>query len=220
MKHFFFFNDFFINNNYLDISNGEKFEKCNIIPFEGHFDKKNYMKILTLCNSKDKKDKLIVKNVNIFHFGIDYNYIYKNKSNILFGFTKIDYFINEYNNYIFNTIQYEFKQKKDALKKKFEEKIRDKLCKKNISKYIKRIQEYTFGNWYEEDDNENGGSIHVFNSSIDLYNTIIKDYIKGKMIIKTQKNELNVFQVEEVNNDAKNTINKNNKEIKKDCEIF
>ena len=217
---FLFFNDFFINNNYLDISNGEKFEKCNIIPFEGHFDKKNYMKILTLCNSKDKKDKLIVKDVNIFHFGIDYNYIYKNKSNILFGFTKIDYFINEYNNYIFNTIQYEFKQKKDALKKKFEEKIRDKLCKKNISKYIKRIQEYTFGNWYEEDDNENGGSIHVFNSSIDLYNTIIKDYIKGKMIIKTQKNELNIFQVEEVNNDAKNTINKNNKETKKDCEIF
>ena len=180
------------------------------------------MKILSLFNSKDKdnNDKLIVKNLNIFNFGIDFNYIYKNKLNILFGFSKIDYFINEYNNYIFNTIQYEFKQKKDALKKKFEEKIKDKNNKKNINKYIKKIKEYTFGNIDEINNNENWGNVFVFNSPINLYNSIIKDYIKEKMIIKTQKNELNVFQVEEVNTEIKNQKDKIHKENKKDCEIF
>ena len=219
---FLFFNDFFIKNNYLKISNGEKFDKCNLLPIEGHFDYKNYMKILSLFNSKDKdnNDKLIVKNLNIFNFGIDFNYIYKNKLNILFGFSKIDYFINEYNNYIFNTIQYEFKQKKDALKKKFEEKIKDKNNKKNINKYIKKIKEYTFGNIDEINNNENWGNVFVFNSPINLYNNIIKDYIKEKMIIKTQKNELNVFQVEEVNTEIKNQKDKIHKENKKDCEIF
>ena len=219
---FLFFNDFFIKNNYLKISNGEKFDKCNLLPIEGHFDYKNYMKILSLFNSKDKdnNDKLIVKNLNIFNFGIDFNYIYKNKLNILFGFSKIDYFIHEYNNYIFNTIQYEFKQKKDALKKKFEEKIKDKNNKKNINKYIKKIKEYTFGNIDEINNNENWGNVFVFNSPINLYNSIIKDYIKEKMIIKTQKNELNVFQVEEVNTEIKNQKDKIHKENKKDCEIF
>ena len=40
------------------------------------------------------------------------------------------------------------------------------------------------------------------------------------MIIKTQKNELNVFQVEEVNTEIKNQKDKIHKENKKDCEIF
>ena len=59
----------------------------------------------------------------------------------------------------------------------------------------------------------------VFNSHIDLYNLIIKDYIKEKMIIRTQKNELNVFQIEESNQDNKNE-KKENKINKKDCIIF
>ena len=218
---FLFFNDFFISNDYLNISNGEKFEKCNIIPFEGHFDKKNYMEILSLFNSekKNKNKKLIVKNLNIFNFGIDYNYIYKNKEKVLFGFSKIDYFINEYNNYIFNNIQYEFKQKKDALKKKFEEKMPNKNYKKNINKNIRKIQEFTFGNLGNEiNNNENECSILVFNSPIELYNLIVKDYIKEKMIIKTQKNELNVFQIEETNMENKKPVNTT--ENKRDCLIF
>ena len=103
---FLLFNDFFINNDYLTITNGEKFEKCIIIPTEGYFNKTNYNKIISLFNSKDNNKKLIVNNVNIFNFGIDYNYIYKNKQNLLFGFSKLYYFISEYNNYIFNNIKY------------------------------------------------------------------------------------------------------------------
>ena len=201
---FLFFNDFFIRNDYLTITNGEKFEKCIIIPSEGYFNKTNYNKILSLFNSKDNNKTLIVKNLNIFNFGIDYNYIFKNKSNILFGFSKLYYFISEYNNYIFNNIQYEFKQKKDALKKKFEEKIKNINSRKNINKYINKIQQLTFGNLGSEiNSNENEGTILTFNSPIELYNLIVNDYIKEKMIIRTQKNELNVFQAEDRNQENK-----------------
>ena len=217
---FLMFNDFFINNDYLKITNGEKFKKCHIIPIEGHFNYKNYMKIVSLFNSKEKNQKLIVKDLNIYNFGIDYNYIYKNKNNILFGFSKIDYFINQYNNYIFNNIQYELKKKKEALKKKFEEKEQNKN-KKNINKYINLIQEFTFGNLGEENEKENEGNILIFNSPIELYNLIIKDYTREKMIIRTQKNELNVFQMEEANIENKIIKNKkNDNDKKKDCSIF
>lgn len=220
---FLFFNDFFINNNYLDISNGEKFEKCIIIPIEGYFNFKEYLRIISLFNSSEQNKNLIVKDVNIFNFCIDSNYLFKNKSNILFGFSKVDYFIKEYNNHIFNNILTEFKQKKDYLKRKFEEKIAKKQNKKNINKFVKIIQEFTFGNYDNEingEDNGDKGKILVFNSPVDLYNVIIKDYIKEKMLIKTQKNELNVFQVEE----SRNTETKSNNNViinnKKDCVIF
>jgi len=220
---FLFFNDFFINNNYLDISNGEKFEKCIIIPIEGYFNFKEYLRIISLFNSSEQNKNLIVKDVNIFNFCIDSNYLFKNKSNILFGFSKVDYFIKEYNNHIFNNILTEFKQKKDYLKRKFEEKITKKQNKKNINKFVKIIQEFTFGNYDNEisgEDNGDKGKILVFNSPVDLYNVIIKDYIKEKMLIKTQKNELNVFQVEE----SRNTETKSNNNViinnKKDCVIF
>ena len=220
---FLFFNDFFINNNYLDISNGEKFEKCIIIPIEGYFNSKDYLRIISLFNSSEQHKNLIVKALNIFNFGIDSNYLYKNKSNILFGFSKVDYFIKEYNNHIFNNILTDFKQKKDYLKKKFEEKITKKPNKKSINKFLKKIQNFTFGNYDNEingNDNEGKGKILVFNSSVDLYNVIIKDYIKEKILIKTQKNELNVFQVEESRNTETKTNNSNIINNKKDCTIF
>ena len=220
---FLFFNDFFIKNNYLDISNGEKFEKCIIIPIEGYFNFKEYLRIISLFNSPDQNKNLIVKDVNIFNFSIDSNYLFKNKLNILFGFSKVDYFIKEYNNHIFNNILTEFKQKKDYLKKKFEEKITKKQNKKNINKFLKIIQEFTFGNYDTEingNDNEDKSKILVFNSPIDLYNVIINDYIKEKMLIKTQKNELNVFQVEESRNTETKNNNINSINNKKDCAIF
>ena len=112
------------------------------------------------------------------------------------------------------------KKKKDVIKKKFEEKIPNKSNKKNINKFLKKIQEFTFGNFGNDINmSESGGNLFVFNSRIDLYNLIIKDYIKEKMIIRTQKNELNVFQIEESSQDNKNE-KKDNKNNKKDCIIF
>ena len=64
--------------------------------------------------------------------------------------------------------------------------------------------------------------IVVYNSNIDLYNSIIKDYNKEKIMIQTQKNELNVFQNQEKeiseNKGSYNEIDDINH--KKDCIIF
>ena len=226
---FLIFNDFFISNDYLSISNGEKFENCYIIPSEGFFDKKNYKKIIKLIEpqeyEEDYKD-LIVKNIVICNFGIDFNYMFKYKDNILFGFSKINYFIREYNNYVANKILYENKQKKEILKKKLEEK---KMNVKNINKYLKLIEEFHLGNYYFEEENDKNSNINkknikivVYNTNIEIYTSIIKDYNKEKIMIQTQKNELNVLQNQEKiiseNKNIDDEIEGNNN--KKDCIIY
>ena len=215
---FLIFNNFFMSNNYMSISKGEKFENCYIIPSEGFFDKKNYKNILNFFDSGEESN-LISKNIFIFIFGIDSNYLFKNKQNVLFGFSKINYFVKEYNNYILNRVSTENKNKKDLLKKKFEAK---KVDKKNINKYIKLIEQFQLGNLKNDNNIDNTYKLIVFNSPIEIYNSIIKDYNQQKILVQTQKNELNVFQNEEKNiNDNKSNDNElgevNNK---KDCIIF
>ena len=213
---FFVFNNFFMSNNYYSISKGEKFENCYIIPSEGFFDKKNYKNILDLVDWEEQHN-LITKNIFVFNFGIDSNYIFKNKQNMLFGFSKINYFIKEYNNYIFNKIISDNKNKKDLLKKKFEAK---KVDKKHINKYLKIIEQFQLGNNIDN-NGENKNKLIVYNSPIDLYNSIIKDFTQQKIMIQTQKNELNVFQNEEKNNEnqsEENEIDEINKQ--NDCFIF
>ena len=226
---FLVFNNFFISNNYLSISNGEKFENCVIIPSEGFFDKKNYKKILNLIeeqNFEGNNQNLMVKNILIYNFGIDYKYLFKNKENSLFGFSKVNYFIREYNNYAFNKILSDNKKKKEILKKKFEKK---NINNENMNKYLKLIEEFQLGNYYlfneiknDNINNKEMTKIVVYNSNIDLYNSIIKDYNKEKITIKTQKNELNVFQNQEKefsdNKTIDNQIDDNNH--KKECVIF
>ena len=210
------FNNFFMSNNYYSISKGEKFENCYIIPSEGFFDKKNYKNILDLVDWEEQHN-LITKNIFVFNFGIDSNYIFKNKQNMLFGFSKINYFIKEYNNYIFNKIISDNKNKKDLLKKKFEAK---KVDKKHINKYLKIIEQFQLGNNIDN-NGENKNKLIVYNSPIDLYNSIIKDFTQQKIMIQTQKNELNVFQNEEKNNEnqsEENEIDEINKQ--NDCFIF
>ena len=193
-----------------------KFENCYIIPSEGFFDKKNYKNILDLVDWEEQHN-LITKNIFVFNFGIDSNYIFKNKQNMLFGFSKINYFIKEYNNYIFNKIISDNKNKKDLLKKKFEAK---KVDKKHINKYLKIIEQFQLGNNIDN-NGENKNKLIVYNSPIDLYNSIIKDFTQQKIMIQTQKNELNVFQNEEKNNEnqsEENEIDEINKQ--NDCFIF
>ena len=226
-------NKFFISNNYLNISKGEKFENCYIIPSQGFFDKKNYSQMLNYFDKNEydeESNNLIVKNILVFNFGIDFNYIFKNKDKILFGFSKINYFIGKYNNYIFNKILTENKSKKDLLKKKFETKKTDK---KNINKYLKLIEQFQLGNYYqdehdEQDNNnkniniENKSKIVVYNTSIKLYNSIIEDYTQQKILAQTQKNELNLFKNEEKSNTEKQTINFEEEDVNihRECNIY
>jgi hypothetical protein len=214
---FLIFNNFFMFNNYLSISKGEKFDNCYIIPSEGFFDKKNYKNILNFFELGEQSN-LIAKNIYIFNFGIDSNYLFKNRQNALFGFSKINYFIKEYNNYLLSRMDTENKNKKDLLKKKFEAK---KVDKKNINKYLKLIEQFQLGN--NNNNVDNTYKIRVYNSPIDIYNSIIKDYIQQKIMIQTQKNELNVFQNEEKNNNEHKTIDNEIDEInnkKSECFIF
>ena len=224
---FVFFNDIFISNNYLNISNGEKFENCYIIPCEGFFDKKNYEKIINLIDlqkfEEDDNNNIMVKNIFIYNFGIDFNYWFKNKDNIFFGFSKVNYFIREYNNYVGNRIIYDNKKKKEFLKKKFQEK---KINNEYINKYLNLVEQLQIGNYYLEseinNEEEEMTKIVIYNSHIDLYTSIIKDYAKEKIMIQTQKNELNNFQNEEKNiidnNIIYNGIEEN--KSKKDCIIY
>ena len=214
---FLIFNNFFMFNNYLSISKGEKFDNCYIRPSEGFFDKKNYNNILNFFELGEQSN-LIAKNIYIFNFGIDSNYLFKNRQNALFGFSKINYFIKEYNNYLLSRMDTENKNKKDLLKKKFEAK---KVDKKNINKYLKLIEQFQLGN--NNNNVDNTYKIIVYNSPIDIYNSIIKDFNQQKIMVQTQKNELNVFQNEEKNNNEHKTLDNeidgiNNK--KSECFIF
>ena len=127
------------------------YENCYIIPSEGFFDKKNYKNILNFFDSSEESN-LISKNIFVFNFGIDSNYLFKKKQNVLFGFSKINYFVKEYNNYILNRVSTENKNKKDLLKKKFETKKADK---KNINKYIKLIEQFQLGNLKNDNNIDN-----------------------------------------------------------------
>ena len=169
----------------------------------------------------------MVKNILIYNFGIDYKYLFKNKENSLFGFSKVNYFIREYNNYAFNKILSDNKKKKEILKKKFEKK---NINNENMNKYLKLIEEFQLGNYYLFNEIKNNNinnnkemtKIVVYNSNIDLYSSIIKDYNKEKIMIKTQKNELNVFQNQEKEFSDNKTIDNQIDDInhKKECVIF
>ena len=213
---FLLINEFFISNDYLLITNNEKFEEGYIIPYEGFFDKKNYKKIINLIEAEE--NNLIVKNIKIFNFGIDYNYLYKNKENVLFGFSKANYFIMECNNHM-NKMLTEYEKNKAIIRKKLEEK---RINKKYYNKILTNIEHLCFGNYFSNDNNNYNNKIAVYNIPIHCLNLIIEAYIKEKMLIKTQKDELYNFKNEEKNisedKDKVEDTNKNNN--KKDCIIY
>ena len=128
----------------------------------------------------------MIKNILVFNFGLDYNYLFKNKENALFGISKINYFINQNKIYVHNTILDDNKKKKDLLKKKFEEK---KKNKKYIHKYLNLIEQFQLGKYHCDENNKNNKvKFEVYNPPIYLHNSIIKDYRKQKIMIQTQKN--------------------------------
>ena len=208
-KSFIIFNELFINNNYLQISKNETFKKIYIISLDGVPDLSNYKKIYSKIQ-KNISTELIAKNLIFINFGINSRYIFKNKKNILMGFSKAEFLVKQYNHIIDTRIKFENKKKIEIITKKFNE-VEKKYTKikGNIQKYIKIINELFYGK-------EEG--INYYNSNIETYSSIMKKYDNKKNQVKTQKNELQVFKIpDNIEDIQKITVNKKKN---KECIIF
>ena len=193
-----FFNDFLIKNDYLSITKGEKFDKCYIILGEELARKKNY-KIL-LDNIKDNNN-IIVKKINIFNFNFKPSYYFSHKNFFFMSYHKAEYLINTENTNIKMKTIPELNNNLSIIYKVFKDKD------KNADKIVTKIKDYLYG----------GDIISIYNSNSNDFESILEDYNKEKVKIKTQKVEMRVYQLTE---EAKNTQNNNLNNKKKDCLIF
>ena len=196
-----FFNDFFIKNNYLTLSKGEKFDKCYIILTEEVSRKKNY-KIL-LDNIKDENN-LIVKRINVFNYNFKPSYFFTHKKLFFMSYRKSEYLINEEINLIKKRTIPNLNTALDVISVYFSKKNLDKEKVKNT---VCKIKDYMIG----------GQILNIYNSKSSDFENILEDYNKEKVKIKTQKVEMRVYQLTE---EAKNTQNNTLSTKKKDCNIF
>ena len=176
-----YFNDFFIINNYLDISGGEKFDTCNIVPIHimNHIEKKNY-KIL-INNFFNENKKLIMFNkISLFNYNFGNSYIYKNFNNIIMSFRKVEYINNIQNAIIKSDLKYDIDKKmkylyiklgKNKEKKKIFEKIRSFIQRKNFVGYM---------------------------SNEKTYEDILNDFKKERIKYKAQNVGKRIFQIAEI----------------------
>ena len=196
-----FFNDFLMKNEYLNITQGEKFDKCYVVLTEDISHKKKNYEIL-LKNFKDDNN-IIVKKVIVFNFNFRPSYFFINKKYSYLGFHKAEYLINEEISQVKSKIIPDLNINLNILYKIFESKSKSK---ENTKKIVERIKIFMTGN----------DKINIYNSNSKAYENILEEYIKEKNKMKAQKVEMRVYQLTE---EAKNTQNslQNNK---KDCIIF
>ena len=195
-----FFNDFLMQNDYLSITKGEKFDKCYIVLTSETSRKKNYH--ILLDNIKDN-DNIVVQKLIIFNFNFKPSYFFSHKKLFFMSYHKSEYLINEETNRITTNTIPNLNKKLNAINKVFGSK---NLDKNNLNKIMNKIKCFIAG----------GNNICLYNSNSDEFENILNDYNREKLKIKTQKVEMRVYQLTE---EAKNTQNslQNNK---KDCNIF
>ena len=190
------FSDIFLSNNYLEISHGDLFDKCFILPFESKIKKE---KILEIINSTQLTKQLI-----IFNFNFPNGYTFNKKEYTIFSFHKVDFLLDELNT--LNIRQY----KKDEIK--LLSYIDKYLEKKNVNKENKNK---ILKNFVQINRKNDKFEIYFFEPKI--FEKIIDNYNKEKMKIQTQKVEMRVFQLTE---DAKNSQTKSKRRKSNDCLIF
>ena len=190
-----------MKNNYLNITNGEKFDKCYIIPTEDVSEKKKNYEIL-LKNMEDENN-FIIKKIIIFNFNFRPSYFFINKKYSYLGFGKAEYLINEEISQVKTKIISDLKINLNIIYKVLENKIKSK---EKMKKIYDKLKIFMIGN----------SKISVYNLNSKTYENILEEYIKEKDKMKAQKVEMRVYQLTE---EAKNTQNslQNNK---KDCNIF
>ena len=191
-----FFNNFIQINDYIKISEGEKFEKLNIIPIHilNNIEKNSY--IIFIKNFFENEKNNIYNNISIFNYGFDNAYIYHKFENVEMNFNKIEYFKNVQNGLTNAELKDEFNKKKKYLFIKIKKLKFDKKIFNNIFSFIQK------------------GKIMTYNSSINIYEDLLKEYQKERLNYKSQNIGKRIYQMTEI---AKlgGSINDNN-----NCFIF
>ena len=187
-----YFNNFFIDNNYLEISGGEKFDICNIVPLNimSHNEKKNYKNFVK--NYFSENDKLsIIKKICLFNYNFGSSYSYKNFKNIIMSFRKVEYYNNIQNSIISSDIKEDYDNKMKYLYIKLGKKKENKKIFENIISFIKK------------------GNFSSYMSSEKVYEDILNEYKKERIKYKAQNVGKRIFQITE---NAKLDVKYNNNE--------
>ena len=187
-----YFNNFFIDNNYLEISGGEKFDICNIVPMNimSHSEKKNYKNFVKKYFSENDKSS-IIKKICLFNYNFSSSYGYKNFNNIIMSFRKVEYFNNIQNSIIASDIKEDYENKKKYLYIKLGKKKESKKIFENIISFIKK------------------GNFISYMSSEKAYEDILNEYKKERIKYKAQNVGKRIFQITE---NAKLDVKFNNNE--------
>jgi hypothetical protein len=183
-----YFNDFFIVNDYLKISNGDKFDKLNIVPIHimNQLEKKNYN---ILLEKYFNKDKIMFNKIFLFNYNFENSYIYKNFNNIIMSFRKVEYYNNIQNAEINSDLKEELNKKKKYLYIKLDKRKNKKKIFKNIFSFIKK------------------GEFIGYVRNEKIYEDILSDYKKERIKYKSQNVGKRIFQITE---NAKLDMNSNN----------
>ena len=176
-----YFNDFFIVNNYLEISKGEKFETCNILPIHitGQAEKKNYRILLKKFFDENKKNIMFNK-IEIFNYNFSNSYIFKNFNNIIMSFRKVEFY-NDFQTAMINSdLKTDYDKKFKYLYIKLGKK--NEKNKKIFSKIISFIKK---------------GNCIGYMSNEKVFEDILSEYKKERIKYKSQNVGKRIFQITE-----------------------
>ena len=191
-----YFNEFFISNNYLEISGGEKFSQCNLMPIQSmnNSENKNYKKLLQ--NFFGNNDKQIMFNkICLYNYNFSNSYNYKNFNNIIMSFRKVEYYNSIQNAIINSDIKEENDNKKKYLYIKLGKKKEKKHIFNNIISFIKK------------------GNFITYMSSEKNYEDLLSEYKKERIKYKAQNVGKRIFQITE-------TAKLDQKYNNNDCNIY
>ena len=176
-----FFNNFLVTNNFIKISEGEKFDKCNLVLIHmvNALEKNNYKLLIKNFFDKEKNENMF-KKIAIFDYGFNNKYIYDKFENVEMNFNKIEYFKNILQGLINKELKEEFDKKKKYLFIKIKKFKMNKKIFGNIISFF------------------NKGNIRTYNISINTYEELLKEYKKERLNYKAQNVGKRIYQMTEI----------------------
>ena len=172
------FNDFFVNNNYLQISKNDKFETCYIMPYEVESEQKN-IKFNQILERKNKNE-LIVKNIIIYDFNLTNSFKFNNVNDLKMNYQKAEFFVHYYEKP--NVIQISIK---DKLIYVYQKLISKKTKKNSVKKILKNIKELFF----EKD------TISLYSSNTSDFSKVLFEFNTELVKIKAVKLDHRSFNI-------------------------